>query len=105
MGAMLVDGLSVEQALISGDARERWPFTVPCVAELMRDGLKLKRPITFLVGENGSGKSTLVEAIAEAFGLDARGGRAGRKYTNDRPKTPLGEVIRLDLTLDGIRMR
>src|SRR5690606_23940511 len=57
------------------------------------------------VGENGSGKSTLVEAIAEAFGLDARGGRAGRKYVNDRPMTPLGEVLDLDLTVQGSRMK
>jgi predicted ATPase len=83
---------------------ELWPFTVPCVASLARDGLSLTRPVTFLVGENGSGKSTLVEAIAEAFGLDARGGRAGRKYVNDRPKTPLGEMLRLDLTAQGNRM-
>ena len=55
---------------------------MPCVAAIARDGLELNCPVTFLVGENGSGKSTLVEAIAEAFGLDARGGRAGRKYGN-----------------------
>lgn len=102
---MFVERLSVEQALISDDARDRWPFTVPCVAELARTGLKLSRPVTFLVGENGSGKSTLIEAVAESFGLDARGGRAGRKYANDRPKTPLGELIRLDLTREGARMR
>jgi predicted ATPase len=102
---MFVERLSVEQALISDDARDRWPFTVPCVAELARTGLNLSKPVTFLVGENGSGKSTLIEAIAEAFGLDARGGRAGRKYSNDRPKTPLGELIRLDLTREGTRMR
>ncbi|QSB07091.1 AAA family ATPase [Natronoglycomyces albus] len=62
-------------------------------------------PVTFLVGENGSGKSTLVEAIAEAFGLDAYGGRAGRKYGNDRPKTALGEVMKLDYTSAGSRMQ
>jgi predicted ATPase len=67
--------------------------------------MRLTRPVTFLVGENGSGKSTLVEAIAEAFGLDARGGRAGRKYGNDREKTPLGQVLRLGLTREGLKMR
>ena len=84
--------------------RSVWPCTVPCVADLVDNGLAFSRPVTFLVGENGSGKSTLVEAIAEAFGLDARGGRAGRKYTNDRPKTALGEQLRLDLTAEGARM-
>jgi predicted ATPase len=97
--------MSVEQALISSAAWDQWPFTVPCVAELARSGLELTCPVTFLVGENGSGKSTLVEAIAEAFGLDARGGRAGRKYGNNREKTPLGQVMRLDLTREGARMR
>jgi len=87
-----------------GFDRSAWPYTVPCIADLLDDGLALTQPVTFLVGENGSGKSTLVEAIAEAFDLDARGGRAGRKYTNDRPKTPLGERLRLDLTAEGLRM-
>lgn len=51
-----------------------WPLTVPCVAQMAEEGMVFERPITFLVGENGSGKSTLVEAFAEAWGLDARGG-------------------------------
>lgn len=63
------------------------------------------KSVTFLVGENGSGKSTLVEAFAEAWGLDAHGGRAGRKYVNDRPKTPLGEVLEFDTTAAGDRHR
>jgi predicted ATPase len=102
---MYVSRVSVERELISHGDRERWPFTVPCVAALARDGLELTRPVTFLVGENGSGKSTLVEAIAEAAGLDAQGGRAGRKYGNNRDKTPLGTVMRLELTRQGAKMR
>jgi predicted ATPase len=89
MAAMFVEHLSVERELIGDDERGQWPFTIPCVAAIARDGLDLRRPVTFLVGENGSGKSTLVEAIAEAAGLDARGGRAGRKYGNQREKTRL----------------
>jgi predicted ATPase len=87
------------------DNLDGWPYTVPCVRELLDDGLRFTKPITFLVGENGSGKSTLVEAFAEAYGLDARGGRAGRKYGNDRPKTTLGEVLRLESTAEGARIR
>lgn len=101
---MFVKRVSVEQELISGDERGQWPFTVPCIQAMARDGLELTHPVTFLVGENGSGKSTLVEAIAEAAGLDARGGRAGRKYSNNRDKTPLGAVTRLDLTHQGAKM-
>jgi predicted ATPase len=84
MADVFVERLSVERELVSDDERGQWPFTIPCVAAIARDGLELRRPVTFLVGENGSGKSTLVEAIAEAAGLDARGGRAGRKYGNQR---------------------
>jgi predicted ATPase len=105
MVAMFVSSVSVEQELVSDAERGQWPFSTPCVAAIARDGLELTRPVTFLVGENGSGKSTLVEAIAEAFGLDARGGRAGRKYGNSRDKTALGKVLRLGLTHDGAKMK
>ncbi|WP_242613190.1 AAA family ATPase [Herbihabitans rhizosphaerae] len=75
------------------------------MAELIESGMSFSKPITFLVGENGSGKSTLIEAFAEAYGLDSRGGRAGRKYGNDRPKTLLGQVLTLDSTAEGARQR
>ncbi|WP_343930570.1 AAA family ATPase [Tsukamurella strandjordii] len=80
---------------------------MPALAPLMAGGeLPLTAPLTFVVGENGSGKSTLVEAIAEQFGLDARGGRAAKLGGNlDTPKTPLGEALRLDLTMRGLAMR
>ncbi|MGI9003544.1 MAG: AAA family ATPase [Pseudonocardia sp.] len=62
-------------------------------------------PVTFLVGDNGSGKSTLVEAIAEGFKLNARGGRAAvRTGKPDATTTALGEVLRLETTAKGSRM-
>lgn len=83
----------------------RWPFTVPCVAQLVEGGLEFVRPVTFLVGDNGSGKSTVVEAIAEGFRLDSEGGRASRRTGRPEPrKTALGEVLRLDTTAAGSRM-
>lgn len=100
---MLVRRAVIPAELAPADNRA-WPYAIPCVAELLAHGLTFTRPLTFLVGENGSGKSTLVEALAEAFKLDAYGGRAGRRYVNDRPKTPLGEVLRLDTTPAGARM-
>lgn len=85
--------------------RSGWPFTVPCVVQLLEDGLSFDHPVTFLVGDNGSGKSTLVEAIAERFGLDSYGGRAGARAGRPNPtRTPLGEVLRLDTTAAGSRM-
>ncbi|MBQ6642605.1 MAG: ATP-binding cassette domain-containing protein [Saccharopolyspora sp.] len=85
--------------------RDRWPFTVPCVAALAEHGLDFHKPVTFLVGDNGSGKSTLVEAIAEGFGLDSYGGRlAALRGRPDAAKTPLGAVLALDKTAAAARM-
>lgn len=95
-------------AELGGDpaVRGRWPFTIPAVAQLVGDGLRFSAPVTFLVGDNGSGKSTLVEAIAEGFGLDSAGGRAGPRRGRPEPptRTPLGQVLRLDTTAAGSRM-
>jgi len=85
--------------------RTRWPMSVPAVAQLAEEGLAFQAPITFLVGENGSGKSTIVEAIAEQFGLDAQGGRANRKYGNERPRTALGELLSVELGPEGHQWR
>jgi predicted ATPase len=73
---------------------------------LAHRGLEFTHPVTFLVGDNGTGKSTIVEALAEGFELDARGGRAARKAGNPRlgGKTELGQALKLDLTAKGARM-
>lgn len=98
--AYVPDGLAP-----TGESATHWPFTVPCVADLLQDGLEFTHPVTFLVGDNGTGKSTLVEAIAEGFNLDAEGGRAGVATGRPNPtKTPLGQVLRLDTTSAGARM-
>lgn len=84
---------------------EKWPYTVPAVAQLLRNGLVLRRSLTFLVGDNGSGKSTIVEAIAEGFGLDSQGGRAAALRGRPDPvKTELGKVLRLRTTSAGAAM-
>ncbi|MGP3983888.1 AAA family ATPase [Streptomyces sp. KR80] len=88
-----------------GFDRGEWPWSVPCVRQLLDDGgLRFSAPVTFLVGENGSGKSTLVEGLAEGFGLDSYGGAAGYRYATEREKSALGERIRFDATRDGRRM-
>lgn len=101
---MFVQGIDIPEGPEPPDPGQ-WPYSIPAVGRLTTERLEFRAPITFLVGENGSGKSTLVEGIAEAYGLDARGGRAGRKYANNRPKTPLGERLRLDLTQRGARQK
>jgi predicted ATPase len=66
---------------------DRWPATVPAVAQMLRDGLDLPAGLTVLVGENGSGKSTVVEILAEAYGLNPQGGSALAQFltTNSEP--------------------
>lgn len=94
----------VERAYVPESQRgdsDTWPYTIPCVAELAEHGLRFTKPVTFIVGENGSGKSTMVEAIAEAFKFDDRGGRNLGPYATNRPRTSLGDVLRLDLTAHG----
>lgn len=83
---------------------EGWPFTIPCVAQIVSEGLAFAKPLTIFVGENGSGKSTIVEAIAEAYGIKGKGGRAGRKqYASQQPVSPLGQRLRLEYTTTGAR--
>ncbi|CAM3825189.1 AAA family ATPase [Tsukamurella ocularis] len=104
-----MSGLFVERIRVgaSGAGLPRWVREVPALVPLI-DGapVPLTAPVTFVVGENGSGKSTLVEAVAEQFGLDARGGRAAVLGGNlDTEKTPLGAALLLDLTHRGLAMR
>ncbi|MBB6172983.1 putative ATPase [Nocardiopsis mwathae] len=87
-----------------GIDREAWPYTIPAVAEIADKGLEFRRPVTFLVGENGSGKSTIVEAMAEAYDIDPRGGR-GRIQRRRDPgdKSVLGRDIELEPTALGAK--
>jgi predicted ATPase len=94
-------GMIVEEADIpgrDGSPWRGWPFDLPCVRQILEEPLRFEEPITMLVGENGSGKSTLVEALAEAYGMDVRGGHGGRSYASDQPKSPLGAAMRLTLS-------
>jgi predicted ATPase len=78
-----------------------WPFTVPAIQQLARQGIAVTSPILVLVGANGSGKSTLIEAIAESYGIDVRGGHGGRQYGTTLGKSELGQVLRLARTPAG----
>lgn len=84
--------------------QDAWPWSVPCVRQLLDEGLRFTAPVTFLVGENGSGKSTLVEALAEAFGLDSYGGSHDWRYASARGKSVLGERMKFDAAPRGRRM-
>lgn len=75
-------------------APDRWPQTVPAVAQLLRDGLDLGRA-TVLVGENGSGKSTLVEGVAQAYGMSPEGGSTGAQHSTRPSESALHESLRV----------
>lgn len=54
----------VRQVAIDADADTgRYPYTLPVVQSLLRQGeLALDPRVTFLVGNNGTGKSTLMRS-------------------------------------------
>ncbi len=71
----------------------KFPFCLPFVCNL---DLRIRRPVTFFVGENGSGKSTLLEAIATLAGLPTAGGgrnELGNAYTPES-ESPLSPFLR-----------
>jgi predicted ATPase len=92
-----------EAYVVGGD--DAWPFTLAPVRQLVGAGLSFPTAVTFLVGENGSGKSTLVEALAEAYGIDVRGGHGGRRYASSLEKGPLGARLKLRMGTHGRRMK
>jgi predicted ATPase len=74
--------------------RDRWPATLPPVAQLLAEGLDLG-PVTILVGENGAGKSTIIEGIATAFGMNPEGGSTGAMHRTRDSESDLGEHLQL----------
>ena len=73
---------------------DRWPYSIPAVAQLLRDGLEVD-DLTVLVGENGTGKSTIIEAIAMAYGLGAEGGSVHGRDRTWESESPLHESLQV----------
>ena len=83
-----------------------WPLSVPAIADLGVRGLTLNTAITVLVGDNGSGKSTLVEALAEAWGFDMRGGHGARRYAPlEYEPSALAGVMTLEYSARGMSIQ
>nr|WP_298984675.1 AAA family ATPase [uncultured Micrococcus sp.] len=74
--------------------RTVWPADIPAVRHLLDHGLDLG-DATVIVGANGAGKSTVVEAIAEAFGLNAEGGTRNVFHETRRTSSDLAEHLQL----------
>jgi predicted ATPase len=100
MRPMLVDRARV---VTTEPIPEAWPFTLPCVRQLCTEGLAFDAPLTIFIGENGSGKSTLIEAIAEAYGWDVRGGHGNRRYATGQARSTLGSLLRLQHGLAPVK--
>ena len=58
-------------------------------------GIKIHKPVTFLVGENGSGKSTLLEAIAVSLGLNPEGGSKNFNFATKETHSELGKILEI----------
>lgn len=96
-GASMRDQRPVRRVVADDDAeRDRWPTTIPAVAQLLDEGLELARGVTLLVGENGTGKSTIVEAVATEFGLSAEGGSTSSLHSTWASESDLWRWIRLE---------
>ena len=78
-----------------GSSCDRYPASIPAVAQVLGEGLDLDPGVTFIVGENGSGKSTLVEAVATAFGMSPEGGSTHSQHTTRATESSLGGSLRL----------
>jgi predicted ATPase len=70
-----------------------YPFSIPGIRNLHE--LRLRGPVTFLVGENGTGKSTLLEAVAVASGFNAEGGSKNFRFSTRPSHSGLHEYLRL----------
>lgn len=60
--------------------KTEFPFSIPAISDL---NLKIKKHVTFLVGENGSGKSTILEALADRIGFNAMGGTKHHRFIEE----------------------
>lgn len=97
---MLIDKVEVAVHLAERDESE-WPLSVPAIRDVAKNGLTFTSDLVMFVGANGSGKSTLLEGIAEAYGLDVRGGHGARRYSSPLDKSPLGKALLLRRTSRG----
>lgn len=68
-----------------------YPFNIPIIQDLHQ--LKLRKPVTFFIGENGVGKSTLIEAIAIAAGLNPEGGSQNFNFSTKTTHSLLSEYL------------
>ena len=69
-----------------GDDATAWPYALPAVAALLRDGLDLDPGVTFLLE---LGREHPRRAVAQAYGLGVEGGSRGALHRTREGESPL----------------
>ena len=92
---MLLSSFRVDPSR-GGERIERLPFLSGGPVEV-----RLRSPLTFLIGENGSGKTTLLEAIAARCAIRPGGGRSYAETEDEREPTALSDAV--EVTFAGRR--
>lgn len=72
----------------------KYPYNIKVLENFTN--LKLKSPVTFLIGENGTGKSTLIEAIAIACGLNPEGGTQNFSFSTKNTHSDLYKYLTIN---------
>ena len=70
-----------------------YPFGLPLIQNL--EQVKLRKRLTFFVGENGSGKSTILEALAYAAAIPTAGGMSIEEDPFMQAARDLGKMLTL----------
>ena len=88
--SLFVRALRVDSARAS---QPDYALSLPAMRCLAANGLSLRAPVTFFVGENGTGKSTLLEAVAVALGFNAEGGTRNFRFATAATHSALHEAM------------
>jgi predicted ATPase/predicted phosphohydrolase len=92
---LLLSQIRVDPAR-GGERIARLPFLSRGPVEI-----KLRSPLTLLIGENGSGKTTLLEAVAARCAIRPGGGRSYAETEDEREDTAISDAV--DVAFDGRR--
>lgn len=74
---MIIDTIEV----LPTKTPDEYPYNTAVFRWIADTPLNLRQSVAILIGDNGEGKSTLLSAVAEAYGLDLRGGHGARRYS------------------------
>lgn len=76
--------------------KEKYLFNIEVLKNFKE--IKIKKPVTFLIGENGTRKSTLIEAIAIACNLNPEGGTQNFLFSTKNTHSELYKYLTINKT-------